>query len=124
MGSNGPSKVVATPMSAKPTCTAMFVADATGVGGESAMTGTAAEAVSTRRSTSLLIARTGHLFEESEALQVDSRTTSSGSTMMVLESGEWFELAMRRNTVTAAISPMRRSGWRTVVRAGFWKAAL
>jgi glycosyltransferase involved in cell wall biosynthesis len=31
---------------------------------------------------------------------------------------------MRRKRISAAISPILRKGWRTVVRPGFWKAAL
>ena len=48
-----------------------------------------------------------------------SRTTSSGSMVMDLGYGDFAGAAMRRSKVSAAITPIRRSGWRTVVKPGF-----
>ncbi len=50
------------------------------------------------------------------AFAVDSRAASSGS-MAISESSLFFP-SMRSSRVCAATSPMRFSGWRTVVRLG------
>ena len=57
--------------------------------------------------------------ECTELLVVLSRTMSSGSMVMDLGYGDFAGAAIRRNSVSAAITPMCRSGWRTVVRPGF-----
>src|SRR6185437_7567287 len=48
---------------------------------------------------------------------VDSRFINSGSNMIVSGKAS-FGFWMRFNSCCAAISPMRRSGWRIVVRLG------
>ena len=54
---------------------------------------------------------------------VESRTTSSGSTITCLDGGCSLGEAISLMMASAARKPMVRSGWRTVVNAGFWKAA-
>src|SRR4051794_29902345 len=51
--------------------------------------------------------------------EVDSRTTSSGSTIMRRAELRPAGAVMLLRTVSAASRPMLRNGWRTVVRAGF-----
>ena len=53
-------------------------------------------------------------------LQVVSRIMSLGSTTVSAPFESAPERRMRRSRVSAAILPISRSGWRTVVRAGFW----
>ena len=52
------------------------------------------------------------------AVEVLARTTSSGSTVM--ERVRKTPAEMRLKRVSAAVSPIFRSGCRTVVRAGLW----
>ena len=54
-----------------------------------------------------------------ETAVVDSRTTSSGSTITRAGCISVPGRAIRRNTVSAAIMPIFRKGCRTVVSAGF-----
>ena len=52
------------------------------------------------------------------------RTTNSGSIVIAFGYGIFAVALIRCNRVSAAITPMSRSGCRTVVRPGFWNAAL
>src|SRR6266567_1592953 len=54
------------------------------------------------------------------ARQVVSRMISLGSTVISPPCESGAERRMRRSRVSAAILPISRSGWRTVVSAGFW----
>jgi hypothetical protein len=58
-------------------------------------------------------------FPRPETTAVDSRTTSSGSTMIRAGLLSMPGRAIRRSTVSAAIIPIFRNGCRTVVSAGF-----
>src|SRR5260370_34764730 len=53
-----------------------------------------------------------------------ARTISSGRTVMVFGYGDFAGALMRRSKVSAAITPISRNGCRTVVKPGFWYAAL
>src|SRR5579872_1899385 len=65
--------------------------------------------------------RREEVWTRSLAAQVDSRTTNSGFT--ITSSGSLPPLR-RSSRMRAAVVPIIRNGWRTVVRLGFWKAAL
>ena len=56
--------------------------------------------------------------------QVDARTMNSGSIIIRRLASRSVAEVMLRKTVSAASRPIRRNGWRTVVKPGFWKAAL
>ena len=55
--------------------------------------------------------------------QVESRTTSSGSTTTCRDGGCSGGDAIWLTIASAASRPIVRRGWRTVVNAGFWNAA-